>query len=366
VKPTLRYQDDAATGAVKMTVSPSSIVVMPFSSTKVTVKLAVDGSKLRNNLMSSGAGGNAIGPLTANEYDGYVVFKGFHHEVSMPWHILPRKSADVKATLPGGKLPAVDPLVGVATVALQNKGVGDAQIFAYSVLGTGPDTPRGAPGTGQPNPTIRVAAVNTFLTPAGQVCSVDPNFVWEFVFNMHERKASPVGTIHEVDIDVNADGENDFAVISQDLSGVTTITDGRQVTAAINLATGASIARFFVEHATNSSNVILRVCGSDLGLTQAAIGVPMTANYFAFSWYFGGAESHLGPFKLTPFGEEYTGAVPGDVLTFNQSANLSFTQWPLFPGTDPQGGLILVNNSDFGAASRGGATAATEGLLLPR
>ena len=366
VKPTLRYQDDADTGAVKMTVSPSSIIVMPFSSKQVNVKLTVDGSKLRNNLMSAGAGGNAIGPLTANEYDGYVVFKGFHHEVSMPWHILPRKSADVKATLPGGKLPAVDPSTGAGTVALKNKGVGDAQIFAYSVLGTGPDTPRGAPGTGQPNPTMRVAAVNTFLTPAGQICSVNPNFVWEFVFNMYERKASPVGTIHEVDLNVDGMPGNDFAVISQDVSGITTITDGRQVTSVINLATGASVARFFVEHATNTSNVILRVCGSDMGLTQAAIGVPMTADYYSYSWYFGGAESHLGPFRLTPFGEEYTGTVPGDVLTHNQSGNLSFTQWPLFPNTDPQKGLLLINNSDFGAASRGGATAETEGLLLPR
>jgi hypothetical protein len=179
-----------------------------------------------------------------------------------------------------------------------------------SVLGTGPDTPRGAPGEGQPNPTIRVAAVNTFLTPAGQICSVNPNFVWEFVFNMYERKASPVGTIHEVDLNVDGIPGNDFAVISQDVSGVTTITDGRQVTAVINLKTGASVARFFVEHATNTSNVILRACGSDMGLTRAAIGVRMTANYYAYSWYFGGdVESHLGPFALTPYGEEFAGVV---------------------------------------------------------
>ena len=366
VKANARYQDDVDTGAVKMTVSPSSIVVMPFSSTKVTVKLSVDGSKLRNNLMNSGAGGNAIGPLTANEYDGYVVFKGYHHEVSMPWHILPRKSADVKATLVAGKLPPIDPNVGIGTVKLKNQGVGDAQIFAYSALGTGTDTPSGGPGLGEPNPSIRVAAVNTFLTPAGQICSVNPNFVWEFVFNMYERKATPVGTIHEVDLDVNGDGLDDFAVINQDVSGITTITDGRQVSSVINLATGASIARFFVEHATNSSNVILRVCGSDMGLTQAAIGRPMTANYYAYSWYFGGETSYLGPFKVTPFGEEYTASVPGDVLTYNQSGDLSFTQWPLFTGTDPHAGVLLINNSDFGAASRGGATAATEGLYLPK
>jgi hypothetical protein len=92
----------------------------------------------------------------------------------------------------------------------------------------------------------------------------------------------------------------------------------------------------------------------------------MTADYYAYSWYFGGAESHLGTFNLTPFGEEYTGTVPGDVLAYNQSANLTFNKWALFPGTDPHAGLILVNNSDFGSTSRGGATAATEGLLLPK
>ena len=132
------------------------------------MKLTVDGTKLRNNLMNSGSRGNAIGPLTANEYDGYVVFQGRHHKVTMPWHILPRKSADVVAKLPGGHLPPVDPLTGVGTVPLENKGVGDAQIFAYSMLGTGPDTPRGERGDQAPNPTIRAAAVNTFLTPAGR------------------------------------------------------------------------------------------------------------------------------------------------------------------------------------------------------
>ncbi len=365
VTPTLRYQDDKDTGAVSMSVSPSTIVVHPFGKTQVNVKLTVDGTKLRDSQMNAGSRGNAIGPLTTNEYDGYVVFQGAHHKVTMPWHILPRKSAEVVAKLPGNKLK-IDPNTGTGTVALENKGVGTAQIFAYSMLGTGPDTPGGERGAGEPNPTIRAAAVNTFLTPAGQVCSVNPNFVWEFVFNMHERKASPVGTIHEVDIDVNGDGLDDFFVINQDVGGITALSEGRQVTAVINAATGASIARFFVEHGTNSSNVILRVCGSDMGLTQAAIGVPMTANYYAYSWYFGGVESHLGPFKLTPFGEEYTGTIPGDVLAYNQSADLTFVKWGLFPGTDPQGGLLLINNSDFGAASRGGATAATEGLLLPK
>ena len=160
---------------------------------------------------------------------------------------------------------------------------------------------------------------------------------------------------------------NDFVVISQDVAGVTALSDGRQVTAVINAATGASIARFFVEHATNSSNVILRVCGSDMGLTQASIGTPMTVNYFAYSWYFGGTWNRTWDrSRSRRSARNSRAAVPGDLLAYNQKGNLTFTQWALFPGTDPHAGLILINNSDFGAASRGGATAATEGLLLPR
>jgi hypothetical protein len=367
VTPTMRYADDVSTGAVGITVTPSSVVVPPRGSATVTVRLTVRSANLRNNLMSSGSGGNAIGPLTANEYDGYIVFQGSDHKVTMPWHILPRKSAQVLAKFPTGHLPAVDPATSQGAVRLENDGVGDAQIYAYSMLGTGPDTPRGEAGEQQPNPTIRAVAVNTFLTPAGLVCSASPNFVWEFVFNMYERKASPVGTIHEVDLDVNGDGVNDFFVISQDAAGVTSVSDGRQVTSVINAATGASVARFFVEHATNSTNVILRVCGNDLGLTQAAIGQPMQANFYAYSWYFGGdVESHLGPYRVTPFGEEYTAAIPNDLLTYKQKDNLTFTQWSLFPGTDPHAGILVVTNSDFGAASRGGATLDTESILLPR
>ena len=48
---------------------------------------------------------------------------------------------------------------------------------------------------------------------------------------MYERKATPAGTWHEVDLDVNNDGFTDFFVINRDVSGITTLTDGRQVTA---------------------------------------------------------------------------------------------------------------------------------------
>ena len=60
-------------------------------------------------------------------------------------------------------------------------------------------------------------AVNTFAgRRPGAVLQRATDFVWEFVFNMWERKASPVGTFHEVDLDVNGDGVIDFVVMNRD------------------------------------------------------------------------------------------------------------------------------------------------------
>jgi hypothetical protein len=366
VKPTLRYKDDKDTGAVSINVSPSTIYVGPFGSTKVTVKLSVDGTKLRPNLMNSSTGGNAIGPLTANEYDGYIVFEGYHHKVTMPWHILPRKSADVVAKLPGGHLP-ID-VTGNGSVSVENKGVGDAQMFAYSMLGTGTDRPGGARGEQAPTPDIRAVGVNTFGVDPG-VCAATANFIWEFAFDMFERPAMPIGVWHEVDLDVNGDGLDDFQIYTRDVSGDTTLTDGRQATAVYNVNAGTVRLRsnsFFMEHATNSSTLITRVCGSDLGMTLANIGRPVTADFRAISWYWGTPQSHLGPFKIAPGGEEFSAEVPGAVLAYKQKGALAVRQWGLYPGTDPHAGVLLINNSALSDTNNGGATAASEAILLPK
>jgi hypothetical protein len=253
-------------------------------------------------------------------------------------------------------------------VKLDNRGVGPANIYAYSLLATGTDRPRGDRGAQEPNPDIRAIGLNTFAVPAGVCHATQANFVWEFVFNMFERKASPAGTWHEVDIDTNGDGDTDFEVLNIDNSGFTTLTDGRQRVVVVNSATGAGTLRFFVEHATNSSNVILRVCGNDLGLTLADAGRPMSAVFYAQSWYFGQTAPILGPYSISPGGEEFAGAVAGDQLAGKAKGDLLVQQYGALPGLTPQQGLLLITNSDWGAASgnRGGATLATEGVILPR
>ena len=108
----------------------------------------------------------------------------------------------------------------------------------------------------------------------------------------------------------------------------------------------------------------MRVCGSDLGLTaggrRPADGRRTSTRHVLVLR--GTPESHLGPFLITPFGEEFTASVPGDVLAFSQTDTLNVAAVGPVPGRGPQShGLMLINNSDFRRhGNTGGATRATE------
>jgi minor extracellular serine protease Vpr len=369
VVPSFRYLDDAQSGAVSMSLSATRVSVPPGGSTDVTVKLKIKGPKLRPNLMSAGAGGNAIGPLTTNEYDGYIVFEGRDHKISMPWHVLPRLASRVVSY--DGHTFATDP-AGLASIKLANLGGGPAQFSSFSLLGTSPDIPEGGRGEQMPNPDLRAVGVNTWIVP-GPSCGLPAGqnaFIWEFAFNLWERKASPVGTFLEVDIDTTGDGVVDYAVLNQDLAGLTQLSDGRQVTAALRLSPTGSIlstsAFFFAENSTNTGNTVLRVCGNQLGLTTADIGRPMNAMFFASSWYFNPIDESLGPYVITPLGEEFTGTPGTDSLGWLEDTQLAVRKWDLFPGTTPHQGVLVFTNSDFGPANRGGSTAETEALIFTR
>jgi subtilisin family serine protease len=368
---TFRYQDDVDNGAVSLGVTPARVTVGAHSSTTVDAVLTVRSSRLRNNLMNAGNLGNAIGPLTANEYDGYIVFQGSDHRLTMPWHILPRKASSVEVkdvtTL------AFDPATGQTTIKLRNPGVGAAQLRSYSLIGTSPNAPEGGRGQERPNPDLRAVGVRAGLVPAGStLCgSASATFLWEFAFNTWERDANPAGTFLEVDFDLDRNGIPEYILLNQDLGGFTALTDGRQVSALLRLnAAGNTIVgttiRFFAENATNTGNTVLRMCGSDMGLTLADAGVRLIDTYYASSsWYFGGPIDELSPtaIVLSPGGEEFFATVPAS-LASQADANVTVTRFTPVPGATPQAGLMLVTNSGA-SANNNGATQATETLLLP-
>jgi hypothetical protein len=177
-----------------------------------------------------------------------------------------------------------------------------------------------------------------------------------------------VGTFLEVDIDTTGDGIVDYAILNRDLAGLTSLADGRQVSAVLRLnALGQIVSTsifYFAENATNTGNTVLRACANQLGLTLADVGRPMEATFYASSWYFNAINEFLGPYMITPGGEQFSGSTDVAILGGSKKTQLTVQQWPLFPDTTQHQGLLVFTNSDLSLTNRGGATAETEALIF--
>ena len=360
VTPTFRFADDIANGAVSVS-APSSVEVRRGlgRDTLFTVTLTINGALLRGNFMNSGNQGANPAALTTNEYDGYLILDDGSHSIHLAWHVLARKAANV--------VPETSKLVVGSTqqvIGLNNTGVGTAQNDAYALLATSPNIPQGGKGEQSPTPDIRAVGINTFPVPAG-FCSPNPSFLWTFAINTWERQEHLLPVSHQVWLDTNRDGTTDFVVLNRDASGLGTISDGRQLTWALNLATGRASAFFFAEHAMNTGNTVLFICAEQVGLTGAAM-LSTNVDMFVLTqdFYFGGPGDIVDGLTVTPLGEQFFGLtndVPG---MSNDPAGLTVFNFGAFPGNSPELGLLLFTNGDRGTGNRGGATQPTEALLF--
>lgn len=355
VTPTFRFANDAASGAVTVTVPPT--VIARRGNTFITVKITINGALLPGNYMNSGSNGANPAALTLNEFDGYLTFTSASDTFQIPWHVLPRKDAKVKpdtTTIVQGSFPQV--------IGLNNQGVGTAQNDAYSLIAVSKNLPQGGWGQGMPTPDIRAVGVNTFPVGAG-FCSANPSFIWAFAINTWERQEHLVPVNLNVYLDTNQDSTYDYAVFNFDASLSGSLSDGRQITWVQNLTTNAATGFFYTEHSTNTGNTIFYICAEQVGLTDADMlntNVDMAVE--AVDWYYGGPGDFLDGLTVTPLGEQYFGLpndVPGNTY---DPAGLSIYDFGLFPGNTPELGLLLVTNGDRGTGNRGGATPSTEAL----
>lgn len=360
ISPTFRFADDAANGAVQV-VAPAKVQVKPGQGRLTTfdVKLVVDGAKLRGNFMNSGSAGGDPATLTTNEYDGYLVLDDGKHPIRLAWHVLPRKAARV-APSTTALVPGAFPQV----IGLANGGVGVAQNDPYALVAVSPNVPEGATGAQSPTPDIRAVGVNTFPVPAG-FCSASASFIWAFAVNTWERQQHLLPVSHQILLDTNRDGTVDYVVLNRDASGLGTIGDGRQLAWVYNAATGSASAFFFAEHATNTGNTVLLICGEQIGMNAAnLLATPVDMAVVAQDFYFGGPGDAVGGLTVTPLGERFyaeAADVPGRSAN---PAGLAVYDFGPFPGNTPERGLLLITNGDRGAGNRGGATESTEALLL--
>lgn len=362
VTPTFRFDNDKTNGAVTIS-APSTVVVKPGlgRDTFFTVTLTIDGAKLRGNYMNSGSMGNNPTGLTLNEYDGYLILDDGNHPIHLAWHVLPRKDARV---VPSTTTVVPVPFPDAQVIGLNNTGVGMAQNDAYALLALSPKLTPGARGAGAPTPDIRAVGINTFPVPAG-FCSDNASFLWAFAINTWVRQQHLLPVSLQVILDTNQDGTADYVVLNRDFSGLNTISDGRQLAYAVDLAHNTASAFFFAEHSMNTGNTVLYICGEQVGLT----GTDMQTTHvdmavYAQDFYYGGPGDLVEGLTVTPLGERFVGA-PSDVAgNTDDPEALAIYDFGAFAGNTPELGLMLVTNGDRGSGNRGGATQATEALLF--
>ncbi len=354
VTPTFRYASDAASGAVSVS-APGKVKVRAGSDATFNVKMTIKGALLSGNAMNSGSQGANPAALTFNEYDGYLVLDDGSHPIHMAWHVLPRKAAN----LVGRTTLNFDASQDV--VNLTNTGVGTAQNDAYALLAYSDNLPEGGLGQQSPTPDIRAVGINTIPVPPG-FCSGQTSFIWTFAINTWERQQHLLPVSHQVWLDTNQDGVSDYVLLNRDLT-FSGVGDGRQVTWALNLATGSTSAFFFAEHSTNTGNTVLYICGEQIGLTGTdMLNTNVDMFVIAQDFYYGGPGDFVGGLTVTPLGEQYFG-IPSDIPGKSEG-QLTVLDFGPLPGNSAELGLMLITNGDRGGGARGGATQDTEALLF--
>ena len=362
VASTHQFADDAATGAVTLSF-PTTVTVGPGADTTFLVALNIDGSKLRKNYMNSGPqGGNPV-PLSINEYDGYLVLKDGKYTVRMPWHVLPRKAANLvpSGAGSGGEAGGFQSVSLTNSLELTNHGMGPAQNQAYSLLALSPPLSRGGRGQQSPVPDIRAVGVQSFTVPAG-VCSDRPSYVLALAVNSWERQThANWPAMYQFNLDINRDGAGDYLVFNADAGLGGGGFQARNLTWAMELASGGLSAYFFTEHATNTANTVLYICAEQIG-SPAPLG-KISATVSALDIYFGGPGDAVAGLVFAPFGETYSTPELPDVAS-EERAPMSLVGIDALAREPQDMGLLIFTNSDRGPTSRGGATADTEALVV--
>jgi hypothetical protein len=195
ITPKFRYAEDQASGAV--TISPMFPVrqVKAGSYSDVPIILTVKGDRLDGNYMSSGEEGGSGDALTKNEFDGYIILDDGVQPMNLPWHILPRKAANVSVKEEND-----------ASYVLSNVGVGQAQIEAFSLVALSEDIPEGGAGEGLPMPDIRAVGVRTRMNAGSDICSDSNAFVWDFAISTWERQQHLAAIAFKIFVDIDKDG----------------------------------------------------------------------------------------------------------------------------------------------------------------
>jgi hypothetical protein len=321
--------------------------------------MAIEGAKLRPSPLDSGERATDSAALSLAEYDGYIELRAGDDVVRVPWHVLPRRAADLQ--LDGAPARTPD---GEVRAALRNLGAGTAQNTAFALLAESPARPGGR----GPEGDLQAVGVRT-TDQDRRVCS--SGFAWEFAFNTVARQSLLLRARLSVGLDVDRDGTEDFSVFNGNASlldgGVG--TDARQRSLVSDLErrdpmTGAAplTSMFFAEHATQTANTVLRVCGEQLGLTAADRGTRLVDATFRARTTSSSAVDVIPGLTIVPGADGVRASV--DDVPGGTRGTLSFRRTPQPTGASAPRGVLVFSNSAR-AGSTGGASEASEAQIVP-
>ncbi len=341
ITPTFRYANDVTNGAVNVS-APASIRVPARSQRSFRITLTIDGAKLRAWTLNSGSQGGNGDLLTVFEYDGYLLLTdagNAANNLSLPWHVLPRISNDVR----GPNSVRLDH-TGTGSINLRNQGVAPATVEVFSLIGTGPDIAAG--GRGEQNPPIPLRAVGVRTFDGTGLCPANTP-IFQFALNTHSRQThANYPAEFDIIFDTNRDGVDDYAGFTSERGAFA--SSGQNAFFVGPLPAGPFTAFFFTDHILNSGNTVVTICGSQIGLTGPTDTRLIDIDVYAFDNYFtGNLKSSVEDMTIAAFGERYFGVVnpiaPGATEPLQVLAN------PAGVNTTETGLLLLFTGSGAGA-----------------
>ena len=289
ITPSFRFADDAASGAVSIS-APANVTVPGHGSKSFLLKLKLDASKMSawpwdgagTSSLGGSQGGN--GPLqTTGEFDGYITLADATDTFHLPWHVLPRKSADVSASgsvaLGGGSS---------GNIAVSNAGGAiDGAVDTFALTGTSARIPN--PQLPQPGDNFAVIDLK-----AVGVRAAGANV--QFAINTFGQRSHPAYPAEfDIYVDSNNDGTPDYVIFNLENGGFG--ATGQTVVEVFKLPAGPGSIFFFANADLNSGNMIMTAPMAALGL---AAGQKFNFTVLGCDNYFtGNCTDLVGPMTFT-------------------------------------------------------------------
>lgn len=279
VSKSFRFANDEASGAVTVIAQPV-VAVGPHGTATFDVRLMIDPSKLPAWPWANGSGGSGggNGPLLQNaEFDGFVTVADKADTISLPWHVLPKKSPLVQAIGKSVQLNDGTGRLTFANLSLSNPGQADP----FALLGTSARIPREElPGPGDNLAVVDIQAVGARLVGIGGGA-----YGLQVAVSTYGARAHPSYPAEfDVYVDTNGDGADDYVFWTQELG---TFASSGQTVVYVAPVGGAGAAYFYAITDLQASHVVLTVPLSALGNVSPTAQLRLTA--LAFDNYFTGA-----------------------------------------------------------------------------